>query len=72
MWNVLTLEDVESIMELYAELGGTEQAMKDDFAALGLSPDDVDYLETITAYDIDTDTKTDQTAPAPGSSASSS
>lgn len=47
-------------MEFYAELGGTEQGMKDEFAAAGLNPEDVDYLEDITAYDIDSDTKTDE------------
>ena len=40
-------------MELFAELGGTEAEMKEDFEALGYDPNQVDFLETITNYDMD-------------------
>ena len=54
IWKILSEQDLQTIMELFAELGGTEDEMKEDFVTLGYDPTQVDYLETITNYDIDT------------------
>ena len=38
IWKILSEQDLQTIMELFAELGGTEDEMKEDFVTLGYDP----------------------------------